>query len=134
MKNRFRSFYIGALAVAGLGLIGTSFVPRAKADVWDKMTVVTVNERIIAGNKVLEPGTYVWKLLDSPSDRHVVQIFDKDQRHLEETILAIPNERLEPQEKASLRFGKRPQAYLKPCALGFIPATTSDRSSRTRKS
>ena len=93
MNRKLRSLYIGTFALTGIGLIGTSFVPRAHADAWDKMTIVTVNEPIIAGNKVLDPGTYVWKLMDSQSDRHIVQIFDKDQRHLEETILAIPNYR-----------------------------------------
>lgn len=121
MKNKFRSFYIGALAVAGLGLVGTSFVPRAKADAWDKMTVVTVNERIIAGNKVLEPGTYVWKLLDSPADRHVVQIFNKDQSHLEETILAIPNSRLQPTGKTQFAFWETPAGVPKAVRAWFYP-------------
>jgi hypothetical protein len=53
MSRKLRSFYVGALAVAGLGFLGTSFVPKAHADAWDKMTIVTVNEPIIAGNKVL---------------------------------------------------------------------------------
>ncbi len=56
MNSKLRSLYIGTLAVAGLGLIGTSFVPKAHADAWDKMTIVTVNEPIIAGNKVLIRG------------------------------------------------------------------------------
>ena len=30
-------------------------------------------------NKVLPAGTYVMKLLDSPSDRHIVQIFNADE-------------------------------------------------------
>ncbi|MGC2656803.1 MAG: hypothetical protein WA324_02425, partial [Bryobacteraceae bacterium] len=90
MTRKSRSFLAAALAVAGVGLIGGSFASRAHADTWDKKTIVTVNEPIIAGNKVLEPGTYVWKLMDSPSDRHVVQIFNRDQTHLETTILAIP--------------------------------------------
>ena len=94
MNRKLRSFYVAALAVTGLGLLGSAFIPKAHADAWDKMTIVTVNEPIIAGNKVLEPGTYVWKLLDSPADRHIVQIFDKDQRHLQTTVLAIPNYRL----------------------------------------
>ncbi|MBV9158474.1 MAG: hypothetical protein JO097_19595 [Acidobacteriaceae bacterium] len=121
MSSNLRSFYIGALAVTGLGLIGTSFVPKAHADAWDKMTIVTVNEPIIAGNKVLDPGTYVWKLLDSQSNRHIVQIFDKDQQHLQTTILAIPNYRLEPTGKSQFAFWETPNGVPKAVRAWFYP-------------
>jgi|SRR5947209_17039127 len=121
MSNRYRSFYVGALAVIGLGFIGTSFVPKAHADAWDKLTRVTVNEPIIAGNKVLQPGTYVWKLLDSQSDRHVVQIFDKDQQHLEETVIAIPNYRLQPTGKTQFFFWETPAGVPKAVRAWFYP-------------
>ncbi len=121
MSRNLRSFYIGALAVTGLGLLGTSFVPKAHADAWDKMTIVTVNEPIIAGNKVLDPGTYVWKLLDSQSDRHIVQIFDKGQQHLETTILAIPNYRLQPTGKTQFAFWETPNGVPKAVRAWFYP-------------
>ncbi|HZS55153.1 MAG TPA: hypothetical protein VFA65_12165 [Bryobacteraceae bacterium] len=121
MSRKFRSISIGALTVTGLALIGTSFVPKAHADAWDKMTIVTVNEPIIAGNKVLDPGTYVWKLMDSQSDRHIVQIFDKDQRHLEETILAIPNYRLQPTGKTQFAFWETPAGVPKAVKAWFYP-------------
>src|SRR3954454_20134442 len=121
MSNRYRSFYVGALAVIGLGFIGTSFVPKAHADAWDKLTRVTVNEPIIAGNKVLQPGTYVWKLLDSQSDRHVVQIFDKDQQHLEETVIAIPNYRMQPTGNTQFSFWETPAGVPKAVRAWFYP-------------
>src|SRR6476469_7681747 len=119
--KQFRSFYIAALAVVGVGLIGTSFVPKAHADGWDKKTIVTVNELIIAGNKVLNPGTYVWKLLDSQSDRHIVQIFDRDQRHLEQTILAMPNYRLQPSGNSQFSFWETPAGVPKAVRAWFYP-------------
>src|SRR5579875_1587036 len=121
MSRKFRSFYVGALAVTGLTLLGMSFVPKAHADAWDKMTVVTVNEPIIAGQKVLDPGTYVWKLMDSPSNRHIVQIFDKNQQHLEETILAIPNYRLQPTGKTQFSFWETPAGVPKAVRAWFYP-------------
>lgn len=121
MNKKFRPFYIGALAIAGMALLGSSFVPRAKGDAWDKMTVVTVHEPIIAGHKVLEPGTYVWKLMDSAADRHVVQIFDKDQNHLEETVLAIPNYRLRPTGHTSFAFWETPAGVPKAVRAWFYP-------------
>ncbi|HMF76680.1 MAG TPA: hypothetical protein VK604_13555 [Bryobacteraceae bacterium] len=121
MDRKFRPFYVGALAVTGLGLLGSTFVPKAHADAWDKMTVVTIHEPLIAGNKVLSPGTYVWKLLNSQSDRHIVQIFDKDQRHLEETILAIPNERLQPTGDSRFAFWETPAGVPKAVRAWFYP-------------
>ncbi len=121
MDRRFRPFYIGALAITGLGLLGSWFVPKAHADAWDKMTVVNITEPVIAGNKVLNPGTYVWKLLDSQSNRHIVQIFDKDQKHLEETILAIPNERLRPTGDTRFTFWETPAGVPKAVRAWFYP-------------
>jgi len=121
MSSKVRSFYIGALAVTGVGLLGFSFVPKAHADAWDKMTIVTVNEPIIAGQKVLDPGTYVWKLMDSPSNRHIVQIYDKDQQHLEETILAIPNYRLQPTGHTRFAFWETPAGVPKAVRAWFYP-------------
>jgi LPXTG-motif cell wall-anchored protein len=121
MERKFRSFYIGAMAVIGVGLLGAVLVPKAHADAWDKKTIVTVNEPVIAGNKVLQPGTYVWKLLDSQSNRHIVQIFDRDQRHLESTILAIPNYRLQPTGKSQFAFWETPAGVPKAVRAWFYP-------------
>ncbi len=121
MSRKFRTFSITTLAITGIALIGTSFVPKAHADEWNKMTVVTVNEPIIAGNKVLDPGTYVWKLMDSQSDRHIVQIFDKNQDHLETTILAIPDYRMQPQGKTQFAFWETPAGVPKAVKEWFYP-------------
>lgn len=121
MKFTRRSIYLGALAVTGAAVLGMAFVPKAHADQWDKKTIVTITEPIIAGNKVLDPGTYVWKLLDSPADRHIVQIFDKNQQHLEETILAIPNYRLEPSGHSTFALWETPAGVPKAVRAWFYP-------------
>jgi hypothetical protein len=50
-----------------------------RADEWNKLTVLTVNQPIQVTDKLLDPGQYVFKLLDSSSDRPIVQIFNADQ-------------------------------------------------------
>ena len=85
-----------------------SLAPALKADQWNKKTVLTINEAIQLPNAVLQPGTYVIKLLDSLSDRHIVQVFDKDDQHLITTILAIPNYRLKPTGKSQFKFWEAP--------------------------
>lgn len=121
MSRSIRSYLVGALAIAGVGFMGSAFVPHAHADQWNKKTIVTVNEPIIAGNKVLEPGTYVWKLMDSQADRHIVQIFDKDQQHLETTVLAIPNYRLQPTGNTQFSFWETPSGVPKAVRAWFYP-------------
>src|SRR5258706_8169829 len=110
------------LTIASLGLLaGAALVPAARADEWNKKTIITVNESIQVPNKVLPPGTYVMKLLDSPSNRHIVQIFSENEQHLETTILAIPNYRLEPTGKTQLQFWETPPGQPKALRAWFYP-------------
>ncbi len=78
-----------------------------RADNWDKKTVVTFSQPVELPGVVLEAGTYVFKLVDSPSDRHIVRVFSEDETHLYATILAIPNYRLEPTGDTVIRFAER---------------------------
>jgi len=109
------------LAVASIGLLGVAIAPSARADEWNKKTILTVNETIQVPNKVLPPGKYVIKLLDSPSNRHIVQIFDGDETHLLTTILAIPNYRLQPTGKTVFGFWETPPGQPKALRAWFYP-------------
>jgi hypothetical protein len=109
------------LAVASVGLLGIALAPAALAGEWDKLTYLTVNESIQVPNKVLPPGKYAMKLLDSPGDRHIVQIFNADQTHIETTILAIPNERLQPTGKTVFTFWETPPGQPKALRAWFYP-------------
>jgi hypothetical protein len=110
-----------ALAVASIGLLGVAIAPSARADQWNKKTILTVNETIQVPNKVLPPGKYVIKLLDSPSNRHVVQIFNGDESQLLTTILAIPNLRLQPTGKTVFGFWETPPGQPKALRAWFYP-------------
>src|SRR5258708_20224381 len=113
------------LTIASVGLlVGAALAPSARADEWNKKTILTVNETIQVPNKVLPPGMYVMKLMDSPSNRHIVQIFDKDEQHLQTTILAIPNYRLEPTGKTSFQFWETPPGQPKALRAWFYPGDT----------
>src|ERR1700681_939417 len=110
-----------ALAIASVGLVGAALAPNVLADEWNKKTILTINESVQVPNKVLPPGTYVMKLLDSPSNRHIVQIFDKDEQHLQTTVLAIPNYRLEPTGKTQFQFWETPPGQPKALRAWFYP-------------
>jgi LPXTG-motif cell wall-anchored protein len=70
---------------------------------------------------VLEPGKYVFKLLDSLSDRHIVQVFNSDETHLITTVLAIPNYRLKPTGKSDFRFWETPPGQPRAMRAWFYP-------------
>ena len=60
-------------------------LPQAAADDWNRKTVITFSAPVEVpgvGAQVLPAGTYVFKILDSLSDRHIVQIFNKEETHL----------------------------------------------------
>ena len=120
---RERSSYMNrlVLALASVGVLGIALAPTARADEWNKKTIMTVNESIQVPNKVLPAGKYVIKLLDSPSDRHIVQIFNADETHLETTILAIPNYRLQPTGKTVFTFWETPPGQPKALRAWFYP-------------
>jgi hypothetical protein len=109
------------LAAASIGLLGIALAPNAPADDWDKLTVLTVSEPIQVPNQVLPAGKYVFKLLGSQSDRHIVQIFNADQTHLFTTILAIPNYRIRPKGKTVVTFWETPPGQPKALRAWFYP-------------
>jgi hypothetical protein len=77
----------------------------AKADEWDKKTILTFSGPVQVQNTRLEAGTYVFKLADT-TDRHVVQIFNQDETQVIATIMAIPDYRLEPTGKTAIKFSE----------------------------
>jgi hypothetical protein len=112
------------LALATLGgmvLIAGIFSPRVRADEWDKMTILTVDQPIQIADTYLEPGQYVLKLMDSQSDRHIVEIFNRDQSHLVNTVLAIPDYRLQPTGRSQFLFWETPPGYARAMRAWFYP-------------
>jgi len=112
-------FKLAILSVAAL--LGLSLTPSLNADQWNKKTVLTVKETIQLPNTVLQPGTYVFKLADSLSDRHIVQIFNADETHIIATILAIPNYRLRPTGKSVFGFWETPAGNPRAMRAWFYP-------------
>ena len=97
-----------------MALMGTVFSPGARADDWNKKSEITFSAPVeipgvhLPGWGVLPAGTYMFKLLDSRSDRHIVQIFNREGTIVYATILAIPNYRLQATDKTVITFRERP--------------------------
>jgi hypothetical protein len=110
-----------------MALMGAILTPTANADDWNRKTVITFSGPVeipgvhLTGWAVLPAGTYVFKILDSQSDRHIVQIFNKDETTIYATILAIPNYRLKATDKTVITFRERPAGEPEALRAWFYP-------------
>ena len=114
-------------AIGSMLLTAAILVPAAKADDWSRKTEITFVHPVeipgvhLTGWGVLPAGTYVFKILDSQSDRHIVQIFSKDETTIYATILAIPNYRLKATDKTVVMFDERPVGQPEALRAWFYP-------------
>jgi hypothetical protein len=114
----------GLASVLCLAALCVFIVPGATADEWNKETVITFSGPVEVpgvGEHNLPAGTYVFKILNSQSDRHIVQIFSQDKTHLYTTILAIPNYRLKATDKTVITFRERPAGQPEALRAWFYP-------------
>jgi hypothetical protein len=120
---KMNKFKVGA-TILGLALVTLAFPPRTNADEWNKKTNVTFSGPVEipgVGAQVLPAGTYVFKLLDSQADRHIVQVFNVRGDHLYATILAIPNYRLKSTDHTVITFNERAAGEPEAIRAWFYP-------------
>jgi len=92
--------------------------PNARADDADQKTTVTLTDPVEVpgvGQHLLPAGTYVFKLKNSSTDRHIVEISNQDGSKVLTTLLTIPNHRLKATSTAVLTFSDQPAGQ--PAAL-----------------
>src|SRR5438067_11714007 len=89
------------------------------------MSGIKPNEPVQVPGKVLPAGTYVFRLHDSTSNRHIVQIYNEDHTQLITTVMAIPNYRLQPTGKTVLTYDERPADQPMALAAWFYPGDNS---------
>ena len=105
-----------------LGLVmAAAMTLRATASELDQRTVLTFSGPVEVPGQVLAAGTYVFKLLDSSSDRNIVQVFNKDENHIYGTFLTIPDYRLKPSGKTIITFDERPAGDPEAIRAWFYP-------------
>ncbi len=135
MKSRLArsGWRIGLAAVVVLVAVLTTTGGNAKADVWNKKTILTVREPIQVQETYLEPGTYVMKLNDSSSNRHIVHIFNRDEDRVIDTIMAIPTYRARPTDGSQFTFHETPAGSVKAMRAWYYPGDTTGREFRYPK-
>ena len=112
------------LMLLGAFLLCTAFTPPTKADDWNHKTIVTFSDSIEVPGQVLPAGTYVFKLMDSSSDRHIVQIWTEDEQQLITTIHTVANQRMRPAGRTIFEFDERPADSPQALHAWFYPGAT----------
>src|SRR3954470_18714095 len=98
--------------------------PRARAEEWNKKTILTFSGPVQIPGATLPAGSYVFKLADIPGNRHVVQVFDKDEKKIFTTLLSVPNQRLDPSDKPIILFSERATGSPQAVKVWYYPGET----------
>ena len=74
----------------------------------DRTTYVTFSGPVSVPGMTLPAGTYTFRIADSQTDRHIVQIFNREGTKLFTTLLAIPAQRPEAEGDPVITFKETP--------------------------
>ena len=105
-----------AASVLCLGLRSTAY-----ADEWNKKTILTFSQPVEIPGHVLPAGTYTFKLFNSLSDRHIVQVFNADGSKIIATFMTIADYRLTPTDETVVRFKEMPKGSPEAIRAWFYP-------------
>jgi LPXTG-motif cell wall-anchored protein len=110
-----------ASALSMLGLVSAS---NARADEWNKKTVLTFSQPFEIPGMVLPAGIYTFELADTMADRHIVRIFNADRSEVIATVMTIPNTRLTPTSETVIKFREMPAGSPEAIRAWFYPGNT----------
>jgi len=110
-----------ALGLVIVALLCGSSAPSAHADEWNQETVLTFSGPVAIPGQVLPAGTYRFILLDTNSDRNIVQIFSPDSSKLYATLFTVPSERQKPADETTISFAERPSDQPEAISTWFYP-------------
>jgi len=95
------------LAVLALTMVSAICASGVHADQWDKKTTITFSQPVEIPGQVLPAGTYMFKIANSPTDRHIVEIYNADGSQIIATVLAINDWRIKPTGDTVVKFAER---------------------------
>jgi hypothetical protein len=122
MKSMNRFKVVALMFGASIVALASPF--SVEAQTWNKRTIVKFSETIEipgVGQKFLPAGTYVFKLVDSVSNRDIVQIANEDESRVLATILTIANYRLKATDETVMTFRERPVGQPEAIRAWFYP-------------
>jgi hypothetical protein len=97
---RTHGWHLVCLAAA----LAVTFAVTARADSWNDKTILKFSAPVMVPGATLQPGSYVFKLMDSKSNRHTVQISTEDGSKVIALTQAVPTKRLDPKGDVVVKF------------------------------
>jgi len=93
-----------------------------------RQTLFSTNEPLEVPGRILEPGNYVFKLIETENQRNVLQVFETvqlwtgDESHLLSTLLTMPNYDAPTTDKTVFAFFERGPKQPKALRIWFSPS------------
>ena len=115
---------LNTLCLGGFLALTAFLAQPVMADEWNKKTEFQFSGPVQIPGKVLAAGKYVFQLVDSDSDRNIVQVFSVDSsgnERLVATILAIPDYAENTPDKPVIHFEERPAGAPEAIHSWFYP-------------
>ncbi|MGE3957771.1 MAG: hypothetical protein AB7H96_13710 [Vicinamibacterales bacterium] len=107
-------------ALATAAVCGWLLTPAvAGADTWSEQTRLTFSEPVMIPGHTLEPGTYVFRIADVTSARHVFRVRSETDNRVVASIQAIPMKRAESTNDIVLKFAPT-SGHEAPALKGFF--------------
>lgn len=110
---------LGVLCATAM-LTALTAVP-ATGQTFDRVTKITFSTPVELPGMTLPAGTYTFRLVDSESDRHVVQVLDaNDEKHIT-TLHAMPTRRSETSDETVVTFRETVAGQPLPVRFWYYP-------------
>ncbi len=117
-----KSKVLAALALP-CALLFVTGAPGLFADDHDKKTDVTITEPVeVPGGVVLQPGTYMFRLMEATGNRHVVEIKSEDGKKTYAIAMTAAAYRVQPTDKVTLTFWEMPSGQPPALRKWFWPS------------
>lgn len=94
----------------------------AAAQTYERVTRLTFSAPVELPGMILPAGTYTFRLVDSDSTRHVVNVFDADDEKHIHTVFAMPARRVDISDETVVTFRETALAAPLPIRYWYYPA------------
>lgn len=117
----------GTLSLRRSSILALAFAVSAAAGAaanqWNDRTVLKFSDPVIVPGATLEPGSYVFKLTNSDSNRHLVQILEEDTGEVVTLTQAIPTRRADAKGDVVLKLNPTDEGTPPAIEAWFYPGS-----------